>query len=236
MRFWLPPLNTISQQMVILNGRFAQDMRSPSPRVFLSALHTLNAPRHEVTQRTPFVWQHNLLFCSKGAKIIGAAKRYLNALPPVMDLILGRITPRSYCHKATQRFREPFSLADAGGDHPGAGRTKPPRRPLRGAEPTWGRAEGRSCTGPPLPAPFWGRDAGRSPRASHTDEARTERDAGLAGGCAGPGVCAKAGGRGIHFFGVHRGGHPLFATSSPLLCWCISCRGVCQLRHANLCV
>lgn len=139
MRFWLPPLNTISQQMVILNGRFAQDMRSPSPRVFLSALHTLNAPRHEVTQRTPFVWQHNLLFCSKGAKIIGAAKRYLNALPPVMDLILGRITPRSYCHKATQRFREPFSLADAGGG--------PPRRRQDKATPA-PAARGRADLGP----------------------------------------------------------------------------------------
>lgn len=127
--FGFPPLNTISQQMVILNGRFAQDMRSPSPRVFLSALHTLNAPRQEVAQRTPFVWQHNLLFCSKGAEIIGAAKRYLNALPPVMDLILGRITPRSYCHKAIQRAL--FS-GRCRGDHPGSGRTKPARSPLRG--------------------------------------------------------------------------------------------------------
>lgn len=63
-----PPLNSIPQQMVISNGSFAQDTSSPSPRVFLSALHTLNAPRQEVTQRTPFVCQHNLLFCSKGGR------------------------------------------------------------------------------------------------------------------------------------------------------------------------
>lgn len=68
MRFWLPPasMDAISQQMVILNGRLAQDMSSPSPRVFLSALHTLNAPRQEVTQRTPFCLAAQSAFLFQG--------------------------------------------------------------------------------------------------------------------------------------------------------------------------
>lgn len=103
-------------------------------------------------------------FVPRGAEIIGAAKRYLNALPPVMDLIPGRITPRSYCHKANAGDSEsPFHSPVPGGDHPGAGRTKPGRSPLRGAEQTWGRGEGCSWFWSPSSPKVWGRDAGRSP-------------------------------------------------------------------------
>lgn len=132
-----------------------------------------------------------------------------------MDLILGRITPRSYCYKATQQFRETFSLADAGGgDHPRAGRTKPPSHPLRGAEGTWVGGDGWSCSGPSISQ---GRDAARSPvpamcvsHASPEDKGCAEWEGGPAGGFAGSTasvVCAKAVGRRINFLRVaHR--HP----------------------------
>lgn len=141
MRFWLPLLNTIPQQMIILNGRFAQDMRSPSPRVFLSALqHSECSETRSYNKRTPFVCQHNLLFCSKGGpEIIGAAERYLNALPPVMDLILGRITPRSYCHKAKAAIQRALFTA--------RGRGGPPRRRRDKATPE-PAARGRADPGP----------------------------------------------------------------------------------------
>lgn len=43
------------------------ELAQPSA-ISLGILHTLNAPRREVTQRTPFVRQHNLLFCSQGGR------------------------------------------------------------------------------------------------------------------------------------------------------------------------
>lgn len=114
-------------------------------------------------------------FVPRGAEIIGAAKRYLNALPPVMDLIPGRITPRSYCHKANAGDSEsPFHSPVPGGDHPGAGRTKPGRSPLRGAEQTWGRGEGCSW--------FWSPSSpGFGAGMQVGVPAGVERDVGLAG-------------------------------------------------------
>lgn len=125
-------------------------------------------------------------FLFQAAKIIGAGRRYLNTLLPVMDLILGRITPRSYCYKATQRFRETFSLADAGGGPPRCQEDKATLTPAaRGrADQGW---EGR-MDGPAVVPPISGQGCGSEPQSPkhmphtlHKDKAHAEGEAGIAG-------------------------------------------------------
>lgn len=143
-------------------------------------------------------------FVPRGAEIIGAAERYLNSLPPATDLTPGRITPRSYGHKAKQRFREPLFTRRCRGGPPRSRQGQSHRRRDKADLGPW------RGTVPPGPLPFffcfWGRDAGRSPRASRKDEARVERDVRLA-------VGLRWGMRGLFFRG-HRGSRPLFATVS----------------------
>lgn len=161
-----------------------------------------------------------------------------------MDLILGRITPRSYCYKATQRFRETFSLAYAGGgttQEPG-GQSHPRTRCEGQKGPGSVRMDGPAVVPPhPRAGMQLGALSWQCACPMHRPRTRDVQNGKVArlGASLAPRpvcVCEGCGQRDSVFKGRTQATTPSLPPLPQLLCSCTSCRGVCQLMHANLCI